>query len=90
MFRKFFGPQSGEPTGGNPADHMMLLSAAEEALNGVDLDEVKEFLEGEVGRQQVRHSQPAISSPPTANRQPPDGPQQLTTTLRRCWRMRTR
>ena len=58
MFRKFFGPQSGEPTGGNPADHMMLLSAAEEALNGVDLDEVKEFLEGEVGRQQVR-PQPA-------------------------------
>ena len=63
MFRKFFGPQSEEAGGGNPASHEMLLAALEEAVSGAHLGEAAAFLEGDAGRQHVSPLRPSAVAP---------------------------
>lgn len=65
MFRKFFGPQSNEDGGGNPASHEMLLAALAEAVADADLDEAAEFLSGTAGRQHVLRNAHALMTQET-------------------------
>ena len=65
MFRKFFGPQSEEAGGGNPASHEMLLAALEETVSGADIGEAAQFLEGDGGRQHVLENAHALMTQET-------------------------